>query len=59
MTESTNTDYANAISWLCGANESTVDGASCALKRSGVLRGEVVGNLVQVRLNTDVYIISL
>jgi len=54
MTEPTDTNYADTISWFGGANEGTIDGATGTLERSCVLRGEIVGNLVKVRLNTDV-----
>jgi hypothetical protein len=54
MTESADTNYADAISWFGGADEGTIDGATGTLERSCVLRGEIVRNLVNVRLNTDI-----
>jgi hypothetical protein len=54
MTESTDTNYADAVSWFGGADEGIIDGAAGTLERSCVLRGEVVWNLVKVILNTDV-----
>jgi hypothetical protein len=54
MTETTDTNDTDAISWLRGADESAIDGASCTLKGGSVLGGEVVRNLVDVALNTDV-----
>jgi len=59
MTEPTNTNYADAISWLGGADDSLVDSAAGALKWGGMLGREVIWDLVDVGLNTDVWIVSL
>jgi hypothetical protein len=59
MTEPTNTNYADAISWLGGADDSLVDSAAGALKWGSMLGREVIWDLVDVGFNTDVWIVSL
>jgi hypothetical protein len=59
MTEPTNTNYADAISWLGGADNSLVDSAAGALKWGSILGREVIWDPVEVGLNTDVWIVSL
>jgi hypothetical protein len=54
VAKTTDSNDANAISWLSGTDESAVDGASSTLKRGSVLRSEVVRNLVYIAFHTDV-----